>query len=88
MEKRLEIALTVDTEQTEAEKLKIGQTITWKVPGIDLKSKSLLTKMMKRKLTVTGKTRHLILAQDADGRTYTIQKKEWILENVKKRRKK
>lgn len=68
-------------------KLKIGDRITWMLPVIDRSSPMLARVLRKRRLTVTGKTPHLIIAEDADGKMHTIRIAEWAAEKWRKNHK-
>ena len=61
-------------------KLKTGDRITWMLPVIDRSSPTLSRVLRKRRLTVTGKTPHLIIVEDADGKMHTIRTAEWAME--------
>ena len=65
-------------------KLKIGDRITWMLPVIDRSSPTLARVLRKRRLTITGKTSHLIIAEDANGKMHTIRTAEWAAEKWRK----
>ena len=65
-------------------KLKIGDRITWMIPVMDRNSPTLARTPKKRRLTVTGKTRYLIIAEDKEEMVHTIRLAEWAAEKWKK----
>ena len=67
-----------------AKKLKVGDRITWMLPVIDRRSPTLSRVLRKRRLTITGKTSHLIIAEDANGKMHTIRTAEWAAEKWRK----
>ena len=66
-------------------KLKVGDRITWMLPVIDRSSPTLSRVLRKRRLTVTGKTPHLIISEDANGKMHTIRTAEWAMEEWRKK---
>ena len=66
-------------------KLKIGDRITWMIPVMDRNSPTLARTPKKRQLTITGKTPHLIIAEDANGKMHTIRTAEWAMEEWRKK---
>ena len=68
-------------------KIKIGDRITWMLPVIDRNSPTLSRELRKHRLTVTGKTPHLIIAEDANGKMHTIRTAEWAMEEWRKNHK-
>lgn len=68
-------------------KLKVGDRITWMLPVIDRSSPTLSRVLRRRRLTVTGKTPHLIIAEDAGGKMHTIRIAEWAAEKWRKNHK-
>ena len=65
-------------------KLKVGDRITWMLPVIDRNSPTLSRVLRKHRLTVTGKTPHLIIVEDANGKMQTIRTAEWAAEKWRK----
>ena len=80
--------LTVDFLEQTAKSIKPGDKITWMVPFIDLEHYRAKDSMKRVRLTVTGKTKYLIIARDDSGRMHTIRIAELAMEkwNQKKRR--
>ena len=66
--------------EQEAEKLHAGDRITWEVPAWDSHHPLMRDSKKRVRLTVTGQTKHLILAVDHGGKMRTITKVEWALE--------
>lgn len=66
-------------------KLKVGDRITWMLPVIDRSSPTLSRVLRRRRLTVAGKTPHLIIAEDANGKMHTIRTAEWAAEEWRKK---
>ena len=58
-----EAAITQEYIAKEAKKIKVGDRITWKIPVMDRNSLTLARTPKKRRLTVTGKTRYLIIRE-------------------------
>ena len=77
-------AITPEYITKVASKIKPGDKITWMLPAVDHDSTTLMTKLKKTKLTVTGKTPHLVITEDASGRMHTIRIAELTLEQWKK----
>lgn len=48
------------------------------LPVIDRSSPTLSRVLRKRRLTITGKTSHLIIAEDANGKMHTIRTAERV----------
>lgn len=80
--------LTMDFIDQVAKSIKPGDRITWMVPCIDLDRLQAKDSMKKARLTVTGKTKYLIIARDDSGRMHTIRIAELAMDrwNKKKRR--
>lgn len=68
-------------------KLKIGDRITWMIPVMDRNSPTLARTPKKRQLMITGKTPHLIIAEDSNGKMHTIRTAEWAMEEWRKNHK-
>lgn len=79
-----ESAITQEYITKEAKKVKVGDRITWMIPVMDRNSPTLVRTPKKRRLTVTGKTRYLIIAEDKEGMVHTIRLAEWAAEKWKK----
>lgn len=79
-----EAAITQEYIAKEAKKIKAGDRITWMIPIMDRNSPTLAKTPKKRRLTVTGKTRYLIIAEDKEGMIHTIRLAEWAAEKWKK----
>lgn len=79
-----EAAITQEYIAKEAKKIKAGDRITWMIPIMDRNSPTLARTPKKRRLTVTGKTRYLIIAEDKEGMVHTIRLAEWAAEKWKK----
>ena len=79
-----EAAITQEYIAKEAKKIKVGDRITWTIPVMDRNSPTLERTPKKRRLTVTGKTRYLIIAEDKEGTIHTIRLAEWAAEKWKK----
>ena len=79
-----ETAITQEYIAKEAKKIKAGDRITWMIPIMDRNSPTLARTPKKRRLTVTGKTRYLIIAEDKEGMVHTIRLAEWAAEKWKK----
>ena len=82
-----EVTITQEYIAKEAKKIKVGDRITWMLPVIDRSSPALSRVPRKRRLTVTGKTPHLIIAEDADGKMHTIRIAELALQQWQKEQK-
>ena len=82
-----EAAITQEYIAKEAKKIKAGDRITWMLPVIDRNSPTLSRELWKHRLTVTGKTPHLIIAEDANGKMHTIRTAEWAMEEWRKNHK-
>ena len=76
-----EAAITQEYITKEAKKIKVGDRITWTIPVMDRNSPTLARTPKKRRLTVTGKTRYLIIAEDKEGMVHTIRLAEWAKED-------
>ena len=81
-------ALTTDFIERVAKSIKPGDRITWSVPCIDLDRLQAKYPTKRARLTVTGKTKYLIIARDDSGRMHTIRIAELAVDrwNKKKRR--
>ena len=79
-----ESSITQEYIAKEAKKIKAGDRITWMIPIMDRNSPTLARTPKKRRLTVTGKTRYLIIAEDKEGMVHTIRLAEWAAEKWKK----
>ena len=79
-----EAAITQEYIAKEAKKIKAGDRITWMIPIMDRNSPTLARTPKKRRLTVTGKTRYLIIAEDKEGMVHTIRLAELAAEKWKK----
>ena len=75
-----ESSITQEYIAKEAKKIKAGDRITWMIPIMDRNSPTLERTPKKRRLTVTGKTRYLIIAEDKEGMIHTIRLAEWAAE--------
>ena len=79
-----ESVITQEYIAKEAKKIKVGDRITWTIPVMDRNSPTLARTPKKRQLTITGKTPHLIIAEDANGKMHTIRTAEWAAEKWRK----
>ena len=79
-----ESSITQEYIAKEAKKIKAGDRITWTIPVMDRNSLTLARTPKKRRLTVTWKTRYLIIAEDKEGMVHTIRLAEWAAEKWKK----
>ena len=78
--------LTMDFLEKTAKSIKPGDKITWSVPCVDLDHLQAKDSVKKVRLTVTGKTKYLIIAEDSGGRMHTIRIAELAAEKWRKRR--